>query len=258
MLVIGNPGYSPQNIYDDLPFFNGYRALRLQDSGLNGAIEEPALRALLPPLEGLRIIDLGCGFGHFARFARSRGAQEVVGIDISERMLQVAREFTTDPGIRYIHDSIEGWTGLPASVDLVVSSLALHYVADFSAVAHHVASALVPGGLFVLSVEHPLCTAHPVGWRTEDGQTFWPVDRYAEEGLRRTQWFVENVIKYHRRVATYLTALITAGLTIVAIDEPTPTPEAIAARPLLENERRRPPFLLIAAEKQGNASKSAA
>ncbi len=50
----------PQNIYDDLPFFEGYRALRLQDSGLNGVIEEPALRALLPPLKGLRIVDLGC------------------------------------------------------------------------------------------------------------------------------------------------------------------------------------------------------
>lgn len=240
----------PQNIYDDSSFFEGYRALRLQDSGLNGAIEEPALRALLPPLEGLRIVDLGCGFGHFARFARSRGAREVVGIDISERMLQVARGLTTDPGIRYIHHSIEAWTAPAASADLVVSSLALHYVADFSTVAHHVASALVPGGSFVLSVEHPLCTAHPVGWRTEEGRTFWPVDRYADEGIRRTQWFVENVIKYHRRVATYLTTLINAGMSIAAMDEPTPSAEAIAERPLLENERRRPPFLLIAAAKE--------
>jgi SAM-dependent methyltransferase len=52
-------------------------------------------------LEGMRILDLGCGFGDFARKARREGACAVVGIDISLRMLERAIALTDDPAIEY-------------------------------------------------------------------------------------------------------------------------------------------------------------
>ena len=61
----------PQNIYDDETFFAGYRQLRDTDAGINGAVKIPAMRALLPPLAGCTVLDLGCGFGDFARYARN-------------------------------------------------------------------------------------------------------------------------------------------------------------------------------------------
>ncbi len=79
-----------QNVYDSPDFFGSYAALARSRLGLDGANEWPSVRALLPALDGLRIVDLGCGFGAFGRWAVERGAAEVLAIDVSERMLQRA------------------------------------------------------------------------------------------------------------------------------------------------------------------------
>src|SRR5882757_3088478 len=83
-----------QNIYDDEEFFEGYSRLGRSVEGLDGAPEWPALRALLPELRGLRVLDLGCGFGWFCRWAQRAGAAHILGIDVSEKMLARARATT--------------------------------------------------------------------------------------------------------------------------------------------------------------------
>jgi SAM-dependent methyltransferase len=243
---------TPQNIYDDPTFFAGYAALREVESGLNAVLEQPALARLLPVLAGLRILDLGCGFGDFARKARAQGAASVMGIDVSAKMLAEARRRTEDPAIRYEQAAIEALAVEPGTFDLAISSLALHYVADYPAAARRVAAALAPGGRFVFSVEHPMCTAMGVyEWHRDaaGAELHWPVDRYREEGRRDTRWFVDGVVKYHRTVATYVNGLIDAGLVLARLEEPPPLPAAVAARPELDLQRRRPPFLLLAADK---------
>ena len=67
-----------QNIYDNPEFFAGYSRLDRSVEGLAGAAEWPALRALLPDLRGTKVVDLGCGFGWFCRFARAQGATRVL------------------------------------------------------------------------------------------------------------------------------------------------------------------------------------
>lgn len=61
-----------QNIYDDPHFFAGYATLDRSVKGLDGAPEWPALQQMLPPLAGLRVVDLGCGYGWFCRWRSSR------------------------------------------------------------------------------------------------------------------------------------------------------------------------------------------
>src|SRR5262245_7360764 len=63
-----------QNIYDQPDFFAGYSQFQRSIEGLAGAPEWPTLCAMLPSLQGRRVLDLGCGFGAFARWARSAGA----------------------------------------------------------------------------------------------------------------------------------------------------------------------------------------
>ena len=92
-------GIEPQNIYDDEVFFQGYKSLRQNDAGLNGALEVPALRSLLPDLSGLHVLDLGCGFGDFARFARARRAASGTAIDIARRRRERAAVRTNDTAI---------------------------------------------------------------------------------------------------------------------------------------------------------------
>lgn len=243
----------PQNVYDDPTFFAGYAALRETESGLNAVLEQPALHRLLPPLRGLAILDLGTGFGNFARQAREHGARRVVGVDVSSRMLAEARRRTHDDAIQYVEAPIEMYEPEHGAFDLVTSSLALHYVRDFASVVDRVREALVPGGRFVFSVEHPMVTARAEQeWlRDAEGRKdVWPVNDYGFEGARHTHWFRDDVIKYHRTVSTYVNTLLASGFTLQALDEPAPTDAAVAMRPALESERRRPPFLLIAADRR--------
>ena len=241
----------PQNIYDDPEFFEGYSQLRRSREGLAGAPEWPALRSMLPALEGARVLDLGCGFGAFARWAREMGAARVLGVDWSENMLARARAQTRDPGVTYSLTDIEHLALPGASFDLVYSSLALHYVADFEAVCVAIRSLLVLGGRLVFSVEHPLFTApsHP-GWRTQpDGSKLWPINEYLLEGRRVTEWITPGVVKYHRTVASYVNGLLAHGFRLVRLEEWGPSQEQIAECPEWADEVHRPPFLLLAARR---------
>jgi SAM-dependent methyltransferase len=240
-----------QNIYDNEEFFEGYGRLSRSVEGLDGAAEWPALRAMLPELRGLRLLDLGCGFGWFARWARQQGAAHVLGIDVSARMLARARADTDDPVITYTQADLEHLDVSPASFDLVFSSLALHYIERLEALLSTVHRALVPGGRLVFSVEHPIYTA-PADpkWSVDaEGRRTWPVDRYLEEGPRSTDWLTKGVIKQHRTVATYLTLLLRRGFAILHVEEWGPTDTQIAGRPSLADERQRPPFLLVSARR---------
>src|SRR6266852_8621223 len=96
-----------QNIYDNDEFFAGYARLPRSVAGLEGAPEWPALRALLPDLGGRKVADLGCGFGWFCRWARAQGAAEVLGVDVSEKMLARARADTSDAAITYLRADME-------------------------------------------------------------------------------------------------------------------------------------------------------
>jgi ubiquinone/menaquinone biosynthesis C-methylase UbiE len=144
-----------QNIYDDAQFFEGYGRLSRSVEGLDGAAEWPALRALVPDLRGLRVLDLGCGFGWFCRWAREHGAAQVLGIDVSERMLARARSTTHDPAITYTRADMENVPLPEASFDLVYSSLAFHYLERLRELLTAVHGALVPGGRRGFCGEHP-------------------------------------------------------------------------------------------------------
>jgi SAM-dependent methyltransferase len=240
-----------QNIYDHPEFFENYSRLRRSVEGLAGAPEWPALRALLPDLRRLAVVDLGCGFGWFCRWAREQGAARVLGVDVSDRMLARARASTSDAAILYEKADLE-WLELPGGrFDLVFSSLVLHYVEDAAhllAMAHR---ALVPGGYFVFSTEHPIYTApSDPGWSVDArGRKTWPVDQYLIEGPRRTDWLAKGVVKHHRTMGTTLNLLIRSGFAIGHVEEFCPRAEQIAAEPALEEERERPMFLLVAARR---------
>src|SRR5438552_6695020 len=116
-----------QNIYDNDEFFAGYLRLPRSVAGLEGAPEWPALRAMLPDLHGRTVLDLGCGFGWFCRWAREQGAAYVAGIDVSEKMLGRARADAQDDSISYTLAPMERIDRPPQSLALARTPCALHY-----------------------------------------------------------------------------------------------------------------------------------
>lgn len=241
-----------QNKYDDEEFYSAYAEMPRSVHGLEAAGEWHVLKALMPDLRDRSVLDLGCGFGWHCRYAREQQASSVIGVDISERMLQKAREMTDDPAISYVRMPIEDIHFADAQFDVAISSLALHYIESFEAVCAKVHACLRPGGAFIFSVEHPIFTSRGEQDWIYDGEgnrLFWPVDRYQSEGVRETSFLTDNVIKYHRTVSTYMNGLIQAGFGIKAVMEPKPSEALLASVPEMRDETRRPMFLMISAEK---------
>jgi SAM-dependent methyltransferase len=241
-----------QNIYDTDEFFRGYSQLPRSIHGLSGAPEWPAIRALLPHLNGKRIVDLGCGFGWFARWARQHGAAQVLGLDISENMIGRARAETADANIEYRVEDLETLDLPNNSFDLAYSSLAFHYIADFDRLMRTVHRALVSRAHLVFTIEHPIymAAAEP-RWTTDaGGRKTWPVNGYAREGERTTDWLAKGVLKQHRTLGPTLNTLLDTGFAIRRVIEFAPTAEQIAAAPQLAEELERPMMLIVSAQRR--------
>lgn len=241
-----------QNKYDDEKFFEKYSRMDRSTKGLAGAGEWKTLESMLPVFQNKRVLDLGCGFGWHCQYAIEHGAIAITGVDISENMLNVAKE-KTDSKINYIHMPIEEIDFEPNSFDIVMSSLAFHYIASFEKIVEKVSACLVVGGDFVFSVEHPIFTAYgnQDWYYDEDGNKLhFPVDNYFFEGKRDASFLGESVIKYHKTLTTYLNGLIVGGFEITGVVEPQPSTHMLQTVTGMKDELRRPMMLIISAKKK--------
>ncbi len=206
--------------------------------------------AMLPDMSGRSVVDLGCGFGWFCRWAANAGAANVLGIDLSTNMLARAAADTADERITYEQLDLDHLVLPAAGFDFAYSSLTLHYLTDLDRLFATVYQSLRPGAGFVFSVEHPICTAptNPGFVTDEAGLTTWPVNGYLREGPRTTNWLAPGVVKQHRTITNYVRSLLRAGFTLVDLVEWGPSPEQIEDVPEWNVELERPYFLLVAAQ----------
>ncbi|GAK09808.1 methyltransferase [Geomicrobium sp. JCM 19038] len=221
--------------------------------GLAGAGEWHALQQVLPYFKGKSVLDLGCGYGWHCMYAAENGASKVIGVDQSSKMLEVAKLKSKEYApIQYVQSSIEDLQLKPKSFDVVLSSLALHYVPSFDDVAKKVYDALKNNGQFIFSVEHPTFTAEgSQEWMYNDKGMIehFPVDRYFEEGRRESNFLGEKIVKYHKTLTTYLNGLLENGWVLNRVIEPSP-PSSMLINEHMYNELRRPMMLIVAATKQ--------
>ncbi len=245
---------STQNIFDNQTFFDGYKALRDRDDNANDLIEQPAMKKLIPDLTNKSVLDLGCGYGHNCIDFVHRAAENVVGVDISKKMLNVAKTKSAHEKIRYINMSMTDIGNLNERFDFIYSSLAFHYVRDFDEFAKVMYSTLNAGGQLLFSQEHPIITSTVDGKghfnKDDNGNRIsYTFSDYNCPGERTVHWYVDGVVKYHRTFSGIINALTKAGFCIEKVCEPEPEEWAIKKLPALTKEYIKPNFLIIKAKK---------
>jgi len=241
-----------ENKYDDPKFFEEYSKMYRSQKGLLGAGEWYEFQKLLPNLKNSTVLDLGCGYGWHCRYVIENGAKSVIGVDLSEKMLEKANEINKLEWIEYQRNAIEELTFRSGQFNLVISSLAFHYIKDFDTLCRNIYNWLQPGGKFLFSIEHPVFTAQGnQDWiYNKDGdKLYWPVDNYFLMGVRETTFLGNTVLKYHRTITSYLRSIVQSGFKINACVEPEPSTEMLENFPAMGDELRRPMMLIISAEK---------
>lgn len=242
-----------ENKYDDEVFFEKYSQMPRSKEGLLAAGEWETLKELLPDFKGKRMLDLGCGYGWHCIYAMEQGAESAVGIDISRKMLQAAREKTRFPQVEYQCAAMEDVQFPPESFDIILSSLALHYIESFEDIAKKAFTFLKPGGHFVFSAEHPVFTAYGTqDWYYDENGSIlhFPVDNYYYEGKRTANFLGESVTKYHKTLTTYLNGLLQNGFELRRIVEPKPPAHMLDTVEGMKDEMRRPMMLIVSAVKK--------
>ena len=242
-----------ENKYNHSGFFCRYSQMSRSVNGLDGAAEWHILRKMLPDFNDKRVLDLGCGFGWHCQYAAGNGARSVFGIDISEKMITEAIRKNAFENVHYECMAIEDFGFPNQSYDIVLSSLAFHYMESFSDLCRDVNNCLVPGGVFVFSVEHPVFTAYGnQEWILNDKgeRLHWPVDHYFDQGKRTANFLDTSVTKYHKTLTTYVNGLLQNGFEITGLNEPEPEARFLQSVPEMKDELRRPMFLMISALKK--------
>lgn len=235
--------------YDNDHFFSQYAQMDRSKGGLEAAGEWHQLKPMFPDLKGKAVLDLGCGYGWHCGYARQQGAREILGIDLSEKMLAEAQRRNSGAPITYMLCGIEDYAYPERKWDCVVSNLALHYVSDLSQVFRNIYHTLTPGGVFLMNIEHPVFTAgiHQDWLYAEDGTPkCWPLDNYFLPGPRETQFLGCTVRKYHHTLTQILMGLLNCGFTLEAVEEAQP-PADLLSLPGMAEELRRPMMLLVKA-----------
>jgi SAM-dependent methyltransferase len=190
----------------------------------NGLLERPATRSMIPrPLDGLTVLDAGCGTGAQCEWLLSEGA-DVIGIDLSPAMVTEAEARCQGRGQFLVADLAEPLDLAPRSVDGVTSSLVLHYIRDWQTPLLSFAQALRPGGWVVLSVDHPFAPPLP-----SQNSTYFDTelvsDTWAKAGVEVTQYF------WRRPLSALMGEFSAAGFVIDGIAEARPSAEAVARFP---------------------------
>lgn len=229
----------------------------------------PNLMRLVAPKAGMKILDLACGQGFFARKFAKAGA-DVIGVDMSEKLIVMAwRHAATKPFATRLRFEISDAGKIPFikndSMDAVAIVLALQNIKDVAGVFGEVARVLRAGGAFVFVLNHPafrIPKQSSWGFDEKTKTQFRRVDEYISESSAEIEMHpgapaaepraLARTRSFHRPLQFYFKALEKSGLAVTRLEEwishkkSEPGPRAMT-----ENKARHefPLFLTVGAKK---------
>jgi len=229
-------------------------------------LNTPAFLAMLPDVQGLRGLDLGCGEGHNTRLLAKLGAR-MTGLDIAPTFIRHAREAEElDPlEITYVEGSALALPFAPGSFDFVVAFMSLMDMPEVERVVAEVHRVLVPAGFFQFSITHPfLDVPHRRNLRGADGRTYaYEVGGYFQE-LRGhvEEWTFSiappevraavpkfKVPRFTRPLSKWINLLIERDFIVERLSEPCPREEDVRACPHIQDAQVVPYFFHVRVRK---------
>ena len=181
---------------------------------------------IIGDVQGLDILEIGCGGGQNAIFLTKRGAKSVTGIDQSENQLEFARQLAESQGVQvtFLKSDMEDMSAIAdSSFDLVVSSHAMNYASDIDRVFNECSRVLRPNGRIVTCMNHPTWIVLGEALQEDD---FTKIVNYFDETKQKWDW---NKYKGDK-IATFessewqlnqiINGLISAGFCIESLAEP--------------------------------------
>jgi SAM-dependent methyltransferase len=179
---------------------------------------------LIHGLAGKRVLELGCGSGHTLAYLReAKNVSELWGLDISEEQIRFAKEFLEEKNIpvKLFLSSMDENPGIPENYfDLVVSIYSLGWTPNLSHTLELIYSYLKPGGVFIFSWEHPVYQS--LSYEAKIDKYVFE-DSYLEEGpVMHPAWKGVEIVINHRKLSTYLNAVVQSGLIVEQVIESEP------------------------------------
>lgn len=230
--------------------------LRAGNNPAHRFLEKPAMFNKLPDLTGCRVLCIGCGSGEELDMLMARGASNIYGIDISESLIELARQ--AYPQATFFVLSMEERQPFEdESFDYVYSSLTLHYSDDWSGILAEARRLLRPGGRMLFSTHHPVKWGSLVARGDVQDTFMMGYERpkagspqvYGDYlGSRRIsdQWFGTMAVEYfHRPLSAIMRDILSSGLSVMDFLEPMPTEEAKTENPGFWEIHSRIPLFMI-------------
>lgn len=220
-----------------------------KNSARNGILDSVMLNAC-GNVEGLSILDCGCGEGRFCRILVERGAKYVLGLDLCELMIGAAQELQSERDEYRVQDVQDlSWIE-DETFDLAVSYLNQCDIPDFEANNREVFRVLKKGGRFIIANLHPMRSVTGKWCRNHNGEKLHAIlDNYFDEGERHWEMLGVKFTNFHRSLSTYLNNFIKTGFVIKEIIEPTVSVDKLKEYPDLDDELRVPNFIVYVLEK---------
>ena len=202
-----------------------YTNLLEEEGSYQKEIILPNLERLISFKPGLKILDLGCGTGFFARAWQKKGA-EIIGVDTSKEMIAIAKK--SDPTGNYQYGSADNLVMVKAkSVGAITIILAMQNMEKLAMVIKECARVLVPGGSVYIVINHP-CFRVPRKssweWNAEKTTQFRRIDTYLSEAKLAIQMHPgsnpnDQTVSFHRPLQTYFKLLGKSGLAVIRLEE---------------------------------------
>lgn len=235
----------------------------LQDSGNDYYRYEffgPAQIGVCGQVEGLEVLDLGCGNGYLSRELATRGAR-VTGVDLSPEMIRLAQEREAESALGVQYELLDALTIAErfeaGRFDLVTACMSLQDMPDISGVVAAASQVLRPGGRLVSCNSHPFSDTPIREWHHDEAgeKRALVVGDYFEETTLEYEWADKRMLypfetqANHATLQRWLEWMLGAGFVLRGLHEPRPTDEALAARVELLDARLVPYFLILDLEK---------